>query len=215
MHSKGKALLVTGVVCLIVVVLALVMLYRPVEVQSGKECNCRDPKHTGDPILSSSVKTLRVASKDAGRYAVTVESVTCAKCQARANVEDTKARATRKKEDAFISALRKHDDQVLLYCRKIAGSAEADPYGYDDRSVLRDTKRLRSLALSGKQLCAPESLADVEYKYGKSMDELLKALPYIEQGMKYTDMDAMQTAASHMLLSKQYRDEAIAGVEGR
>lgn len=47
------------------------------------------------------------------------------------------------------------------------------------------------------------------------MDELLLSLPSIEQGLRNTDVDAMQSAGIHMLLSKQNRDEAMAEIEGR
>ncbi|MDO8683287.1 MAG: hypothetical protein Q7N50_07400 [Armatimonadota bacterium] len=214
--SKNVSLIALAVaVCALAIVLfAVGNRYKPIEVQSGSVVECLDPKHVGNSVIRSSIKAIRVPSKDAGNYGIAVKSLVCAKCQARARVEDEEARARKRKEDVFIAALRKHDDAVLLCCRQMAGTAAADPYAVQS-SIRRYTKRLRSLALSGKQLCAPQSLAEVEYKYGKSMDELLASLPYIERGVRNVDMDDMQSGKLHVLLSKQYRDEAISGIEGR
>ena len=211
--SKKAFIIIPVVVCILAIGLVFGSFYKPVEVQSGKVVKCLDPKHKGNQVIQSSVKTHKVYRKDAGIYSIAVDSLVCAKCQERARIEEWKARARKQEEDAFIAVLREHDDAVLLYCRKIAGSAEADPYT-SGHSIQRDLKRLRNLALSGKQLCAPESLGQVEFKYGKSMDELLIALPYIERGMKNNDMDAMQSGGLHMILSKQYRDEAISDIAG-
>lgn len=121
---------------------------------------CLDPKHAGNRELRSSVTTLRVASKDSGKYGVKIESLVCGECQARAKVEEQQAKLRKQKEEAFVAALRKHDDEVLLCCRGIAAASEATP-GRIEPSVWRDIRRLRSLARSGKQLCAPESLGHV------------------------------------------------------
>jgi hypothetical protein len=200
--------------CILAVGFVFASRYRAVEVETGNIVECLDPRHPGDRTLRSSLVTLRVASKDAGSYGVTVESVVCDKCQARADAEAEEARKRKRKEDAFIDALRKHDDAVLLCCRRIAGTAESSPYGLSSRTR-SDISRLRALALSGKQLCAPQSLSSVEFNYGKSMDEILLSLPYIERGIRNNDIEAMTTAQIHMLLSKSYRDKAIAGIEGK
>lgn len=188
--------------------------YRLVETQTGEVVKCLDPKHSGNPELSSSIMIARVHRRDAAKCGIVTKSLVCEKCQERARLEDQQAKSLAQKEDAFIAALRRHDDQVLLCCRRMAGAGDADPSRIY-QLVRRDIDQLRRLALTGKQLCAPETLGEVETLYGKSMDELLRSLPYTEQGLKHCDADAMQKSGLHLLLSKRYRDRAMALVEGR
>lgn len=210
-----KFLLIPIAMAICITTIAVGSRYRLVQVQSGTIVQCLDPNHIGETVVQSSIKTLRVHSKDSKKYSVEVDSLVCEKCQDRARVEEQAASARKQKEDAFVSALRKHDDSVLLCCRRIAGTTQANPYSLSLRSVRRDIDQLRTLALSGKQLCAPERLAQVEFQYGKSMDELLASLPYIEKGIRDNDMDAMRLMALHMLRSKQFRDAALEGIDGR
>lgn len=205
--SKNNLSLLLALVLLVIMSFVAYRNMR-IEVQTGKTTQCLQAYHKGNRVIGSTITKVRVPRKDANKFKITYEYVTCSECDRYLREIAAQQEKEKRVADEYIHALLEHDNAILLCCRDLTAIFEANNYQWSPE-VVTCTKKLGRLARKGKQISAPQQFGDIESAYCKSMDALIEVAASTPNALENRDVATMKKNIFLLAESTIYRDEAI------